>query len=273
MPIIAISREAFSGGEALAKAAAERLGYECIGQEATLQLAVKEYGIPAEGLRAAMEKRPSFLDRVAGQHTVNLKYVRAAFCEQVRVGKVVYHGQLEHLLLPGIGHVIGVRVIADLESRIQAVQQEQHLTQEAARVLIEKIEKDRRRWARFRFDVEWGDPHPHDVVLNLSRMTLDSGCDVVIRLAERPEFQPTPASLRAMENLALQSRVGAALAKSFRNRSADLAVTAEDGVVTISGLTRWPEVETAVSMVARQVDGVKEVRTNVIRYAPTPRSQ
>ena len=63
-----------------------------------------------------------------------------------------------------------------------------------------------------------------------------------------------------MKNLTLQSRVSAVLAMDFRTRDAELKVTADNGIVTITGATRWSEVATGVPAVVRQVDGVKELR-------------
>jgi cytidylate kinase len=227
-----------------------------------LEAAAKEYGIPAEGLTAAMEKRPSFLQRVAGEHTVYLKFVRTALCEQARGGKLVFHGHLGHLLLPGISHVIGVRVIADMEFRIQAAQREQSLTRQAAMAYIEKVDTERREWTRFLFEVDWDDPLLYDLILNLSRMSLETACETVVCLTERDEFQPTAASLRAMQDLTLQSRVSAALAKDSRTRAADLKVTANDGIVTITG-TAPRELADTIPSVVRQVDAVKEVKCEV----------
>jgi cytidylate kinase len=267
MSIIAISRGTFSGGETLAKRVAERLGYQCLSREATLNLAAKAYGIPAEDLTAAMEKRPSFWHRVAGERTAHLAFVRATLCEQAREGRLVYHGHVGHLLLPGVSHVIRVRVIADMEFRIKAAMQQQNFGREDAQAYIETVDRERRQWIRFLFDVEWDDPHLYDVVLNLNRMSVATAGDAVAQMAERDEFKPTADSRRAMQNLALVSRVSAALAKDPATREVQLDVRADDGVVTLGGETRSSGVDEAAQLVTRQVDGVKEVRSKIV-YLP-----
>jgi cytidylate kinase len=269
MSIIAISRGTFSGGEALAKGVAERLGYQCLSRETNLEAAAKHYKIPTEQLAAAMAKRPSFLERVIGERAAYLTFVRATLCEQARGDKLVYHGYLGQLLLPGISHVIAVRAIADLEFRIQAAMQLQNLGHKDALTSVEKVDKERREWTRFLFGVDWDDSHLYDIVLNLSRMSLATACETVAQLTERDEFKPTAASVKALENLTLQSRVSAALAMDFRTRDANLQVTADEGIVTITGTTRWPEVMGAVPSVVRQVDGVKEVRSEVRGATPS----
>lgn len=264
MAIVAISRGTFSGGEALAKRVAERLGYRCLSRETNLEAAAKAYGVPAEDLVAAMEKRPSFWHRVVGERTAHLAFVRAALCEQARADNLVYHGLAGHLLLPGIAHVVRVRAIADLDYRIKAAREQQELGAAEALAYIAKVDKERRQWIRFLFDVEWDDPNLYDLVLNLSRVSLGTACETVARLTEQDEFRATAESRRAMANLALASRVSAQLAADPRTRGVELEVAAEGGIVTISGETRAPDLDEAIDLVARQVDGVTEVRSKVV---------
>ena len=268
MSIIAISRGTFSGGEALARRVAERLQYRCLAREANLEAAAQRYLVPAEELTAAMEKRPSFFERMLGERAAYLAFVRAALCEEARAGRLVYHGYLGQFLLPGISHVISVRLIADVGFRIQAAQRQQNLNREDALAYIEKADKERREWTRFLFEVDWEDPHLYDLVLNLSRMSLNAACETVAQLTEWDEFKPNPASLKAMEDLTLHSRVSAALAMDFRTRGVELRVTADDGIVTVTGRSRWPEVADAVPVVVRQVAGVKAVKCEIAGISP-----
>jgi len=268
MSIIAISRGTFSGGEALARRVAERLQYRCLAREANLEAAAQRYMVPAEELTATMEKRPSFFERMLGERASYLAFVRAALCEEARAGRLVYHGYLGQFLLPGISHVISVRLIADVGFRIQAAQRQQNLNREDALAYIEKADKERREWTRFLFEVDWEDPHLYDLVLNLSRMSLNAACETVAQLTEWDEFKPNPASLKAMEDLTLHSRVSAALAMDFRTRGVELRVTADDGILTVTGRSRWPEVADAVPVVVRQVAGVKAVRCDIAGISP-----
>jgi len=264
MSIIAISRGTFSGGEGLAKRVADRLGYQCVSREANLEEAAKQYDIPVEELGVAMERPPSFWERMIGYRAAYLTYIRAALCEQARAGHLVYHGYLGQFLIPGVSHVIAIRVIADIDFRLRAIMRQQRLTGEEALAYITKVDKDRREWTRFLFGVDWDLPQHYDLVVNLSRMTLETACETVAGLASRTEFQPTHASVQAMENLALQARVSAALAKDFRTADAGFEVTADGGIVTITGTTRWSEINHWAPEVVRRVSGVKEVRSEIV---------
>jgi cytidylate kinase len=263
MSIVAISRGAFSGAEALAERVAGLLGYRCLSREENLEAAMTKYRVSPEEFAAAMEKRPTFLDRVLGERAAYLTIVRATLCEQAEGDNLVYHGYLGHRLLSGISHVIGVRVITDREACVRAAMQQQHLSHDKASAYVEKVNRERQEWTRFLFGVDWNDSHLYDVVLNLSRLGLEPASEMVARLAGRAEFKATAESRQAMQNLPLQSRVEAALATDFRTRDAEAVVTVADGIVTITGTTRWLEVEQAIPAVVRRVAGVKDVRSQV----------
>ena len=262
MSIIAISRGTHSGGEALARALAERLEYRCVSREVLLQ-AARDYGVPLEELRAAMENRPSFWERLAGMRRTHLVFVQAALCEQAESGNLVYHGHVGHLLLPGVTHLVRVRVVAGTEFRLAAIMRERGLARREAELYLDRVDRDRREWTRFLFGVDWDDPHLYDLLLNLDRMSLEAACDVVMGLVGREEFQPTPASRRAMADLVLASRVRAVLASTPSTRDADLQVAAEDGSVTITGATAFSAVPEAVRWVAQTVEGVTEIRAEI----------
>ncbi|MFB3819055.1 MAG: cytidylate kinase family protein [Candidatus Methylomirabilales bacterium] len=265
MSIIAISRGTFSGGEALATAVAARTGYRCVSREVILEAAWR-YKIPENELTAAMEKRPPLLERMAGVRKEHLVFVRAALAKYAKDGDLIYHGYLGHLLLPNVTHVIRVRVIADMDYRIAAaIERNPGFSRKDAIAYIEKMDKARRQWTRFLFDVDWNDPSLYDVVLNLSRMSLATACKTVIQLTEREEFRPTPASLKAVDDLAVGGMVGAALATDPLTRGADLEVVADGGAVTITGTTQSPAIVEGVAGIAKRVPGVKEVRSQV-RY-------
>jgi cytidylate kinase len=273
MPIITISRGTFSGGESLAKAIANQLGYRCLGREVILE-AAREYGVPIDDLRVAMETPPSLWERVVGHREAYLTYFRAALSATAQADKLVYHGHVGHLLLPGVSHVLRVRVVADLEIRLQAVMRKLQCERPEARAYIERMDRERARWVRFLFGVDWEDPHLYDVILHLDRMSLATACETVCGLAARPEYLPTPISRQVLQDLGLASHVEAVLMQDPRTQNAKLRILASEGNLVITGEAWSPEAVDAVPEVARQVAGVAEVRARVrlaaTAYAPLP---
>jgi cytidylate kinase len=260
MSIITISRGTYSGGEELARGVAERLGWPCVSREMVLKTAAA-YGVSAEALDAAMERRPPLWKRMSGKRDCHLILLRAALCEHIVAGNVVFQGQVAHLFLPGISHVISVRVIAGLEFRVAALMEHRHLSRKEAIAYIEQVDEERRRWSRFFFNAEWDDALIYDMVINLNRMSIESACQVVVRLSQQKEFQPTAASIRAMQDLSLSSRVFARLAMDWRAAGTSLHVEADEGFVTVSGTTHSSELLEAIPGIVRQVSGVRGLQS------------
>jgi osmotically-inducible protein OsmY len=112
---------------------------------------------------------------------------------------------------------------------------------------------------RYLFNVDWRDPALYDVVLNIEHMSLETAADVVIYMAQHPEYQPTPTSVRQLDDLTLSCRVRATLAAHPLTSGIDVEVRAADGVVWMAGLIDSGELEYEIVRVAQSVSGVKEV--------------
>ncbi len=262
MPIITISRGTFSGGKKLAECLCKQLGYPCISREVLVE-AAEQYGASEAALSKALDHAPSLLDRVKRDRDRYLAYIRAALCKQALQGSFIYHGHAGHHLLAGIGHVIRVRVVADISSRIGAAVEQLNMTRRDAENYVKKQDEERRKWTRFLYGVAWEDAENYDVVLNLERLGICGACAIVTRLAELDEFKETPESRKTLENLALQSAVLAALARDERTRDADFRIRAENGIVTVEGIAKLPKMGAAVGDVVGGVEGVTQIVNHV----------
>jgi osmotically-inducible protein OsmY len=84
-----------------------------------------------------------------------------------------------------------------------------------------------------------------------------------VDLSRRNEFQLTPASKAAFDDLTMTARVQAALITSQKTRNVVLNVRSEAGRVSLSGILADPELEKEVVRVAKTVPGVVEVVTDI----------
>jgi two-component system response regulator CpxR len=118
-------------------------------------------------------------------------------------------------------------------------------------------------------DIE--DPRLYDIVLNLEKTTIESGCDAVLALARRPEFTIDEAARARLGDFVLTCRVRLALAIQPASRGLDLEVTARNGAVTLAGKVPKPDMLTHASdrwmtelrQVVEGVAGVKRVILDV----------
>ncbi len=269
MAIITISRGTFGGGEALAEALAARLGYECVSREELVESATW-YGVPSDCRGSITDNPARRLERLAGERKAHLVTITAALCDRARGGNLVYHGHVAHLLWgEAVTHVIRLRVVADMEYRIAAAMERHDLGREAAIAYIERVDRERSEWSKFLYGVEWEDPALYDLVLNLTRISIPTACEMVAQMVQQPEFKPTPKSIKAMEDISLSSRVLAHLIRDPRTACLDLDVKADGGKVTVDCSTPSGEALAAIPAVAAQVEGVRQVECRPVPVGAT----
>jgi hypothetical protein len=208
---------------------------------------------------AVMDEPPPYWKEAPGKRVAYMNAIVAALLDRAEDGNLVYHGHLAHLLLHGIGHVLRVRIVANLEFRIRALMTQEGMDRGEAEAAIDKLDKHRARWAHFLYGVDWQDPSLFDVVFNLEKMSVEGAVAAIVGLAESEDFKATPESLKAHDDLRLGSRVWTALIRDERTKGSALRVLANDGHVTVTGSAAGSRALEAIPEVARGVAGVKEV--------------
>ena len=266
MPIITIYQGASGEGQELAETVAEALGYRCVGREVLVE-ASRRYGIPEAKLNDIVEKGPHWWERLLQDLRPYRIALQAALCELAHDGRVVYHGHLGHELLPGVGHVLKVLLTAPIEFRIEQTRTRQNLNDSAARHYVEEVDKARSRRLMAMFGADWRDPTRYDLILNMGKMRRDGAKRVIIEAAKLEEYQPTPASDQAFNDLALSSRVYATLFASPDVRGLTLEVRAEGGHIHVKGRVDHG-LEDKVVTIVKNVPGVTKVTADVYSVPP-----
>lgn len=266
MSVITISRGSFSGGKMLAESLAEELGYRSIDRDIVVEKAAVS-GVSQHDLRNALEKPPSFLERFRHKRYVYLAVIQAALAQEVRHGKVVYHGHAGHLLLKGVTPVFRVRVIAPLELRITMAQQRLGLKREEIVAYIQKVDHERKRWAEYLYGIDWADASLYDLVINLEHIDLERAPEIIINTAKTQKcFLFDAKCQQTMDNLARASEVRAGLAINAPTADLELEVDADGSEVRIRGKVSSIDQIGEIERVAQQVEGVTEV--NLEQLAP-----
>ncbi len=258
MPIITISRGTGSGGLLLAEGIAKELNYKMVSREDVLREAAA-YGAPEEELQKALLSPPSFWDRFRHERRCHLALVQAALCEHAQHDQIVYHGNAGHLLLQAISHVLCILIVAPMPVRIQMLMERQNMGRDEAIAFIEKVDRERRAWTRFLYDVDWMDPSLYDLTLNLRTMDVARAVELAVEAARNRAFAATEESRQAIANLALASRVRATLAANPKTCPAEVEIDAKQGVVYLRGKVRPASMVDAVIKAASDVDGVQQV--------------
>jgi cytidylate kinase len=235
MQIICISRGSQSKGAEFGAKLASNLGFECIDREYLLERATSD-GIPIGKLETAILKPHTFSDRLLLELDHYKALATSILCEKALSHDIVYHGRTGHLLLTGVEHILKIRVVADMEYRIQLVMEKLDLPRKKAQRYIEQVEDDRRRWVKRFYNVEWDVSTLYDSVLNLSHMSTDNAALAICAMAQLPEFRATPSSVAKLRDLYLAARARLILARDRRTSQLGIKVRSVNQVVYITYL-------------------------------------
>lgn len=257
MPIIMISSAAHSGGEDLAVSLAQKTGWPLLMRKELADRAA-EQGIKLGRLETSIIKTPVIQERLAREKNLFLAFVTTQICEEALEGNLIYQGRAGHLLLPGVTHRLRVGLTAPMERRIPNAMHDLDISREKARAYLDGLDKDFDKWVRYVYRVDRRDQGHYDFFINLQNISLPNASAVLCSMADLPDFRPTPASLKLMDDHHIAARARLQLALDERTRNADLGVRAVGGMVTVTYMPRQEGVAKAISEVLEDLEGCRE---------------
>ena len=260
MSIITISRGSYSRGKEVAEKLALKLGYECISRDILLE-ASDEFNIPEIKLIRALHDATSVLGRFKHGKERYISYIYASLLQHARKDNVVYHGLAGQFFLGGIQHVLKVRVIADMQARVNEEMRRENISAEKALYILQKDDEERRKWGLQIYGTDTWDSRLYDIVLHIGKLTVDNAVDILFDTVQKPNYQATEESLKMVDDLALAAKVKANLVRI----APKIQVAADHGRIFISEIhdTFVAKNKTQINTIAKQVEGVEEVIFNV----------
>lgn len=262
MAIITISRGTMSGGRQLAEMLADKLQYSCVSREIIIK-AASDYGVPEDKLFDAMKKSPSIFQKLTFEREQYLAYIQATLCEYAKNDNLIYHGNAGHFLLPGVSHVLKVRLLAEMPFRIKAAMEQFKFAEKEAINYIKRVDRERDKWTKFLYGQDWRSPELYDLVFNLGRTDLYFVSELIARAVELPEFRATPESMKAMNDLATVSRTRAVLAGIHNIRLDLLDISADGNTVVIAGRVKSQKLVDEIIEIAEAMPDVDNVENNI----------
>jgi cytidylate kinase len=206
MSVIIISKGSYSHGSKVAEKVAQRLGFKCISREILLKIS-KEFNIPELKLIRAYNDAPSLLERFTYGREKYIAYIKAAILDNLSKDNVLYHGFAGHFFTKDISHVLKVKIIADMEERLQAMMKRENVSREDAYGIIEKVDEERQMWGLKLYGIDTWDCRLYDLVISISKITIDDAVDTICQTVKLKPFQTTPESQEKIEKLARQARL------------------------------------------------------------------
>ena len=184
-PIITVSRSFGAKGASLARALADRLGFEVWGRELLTRIA--EHSDAHETLFATLDERARNSIRETIGYLLSTRYPSASeyFNELLRVvhtlgehgGSVIIGRGANVILRPE--DALSVRVVAARDKRVAGLAEEQGLTEKKAAALVDNTDRDRANFIRQHFGRDIDAADGYDLVINSGTLTLAQALDIV----------------------------------------------------------------------------------------------
>ena len=260
MPLVAITREMGSLGKDVADGLGAALDLPVVYHEVIEPLADR-MRVRKSHVKRLLDGSAGLFERLTADKTSLSIFSADEILNSAMQGKgAVIRGWGATHLLREVPHAVCVRVCAPFETRKKRMM-ERLSTSDSEAVSQEIQQNDEAHTAIMRrhFSLQWTDPENYDVVLNTQRVSIRECIDEVIALVASAEFAETDRSRQQLEDLALASRVRAALRMSARTRDSRVAVTARAGRATLAGALDTADQRSAVNEVTATVLGVREI--------------
>jgi cytidylate kinase len=236
------------------------LGYELLDEE-VFREASSASDLPEDKLLSAFREPPAFFGMSAAARKRSIAYVSAALAKRLLKDNVIYHGPFGHALVPGVSHVLKVRIVADREDRVATkVKREADVSEAAAEKALQREDKQRSTLAKQVFGVDDGDTDPFDLVINTSQVDVETATEIIVNAVKRDRYQPMTYSMRCMERLELALRTRASLV----GIDPDVEVEAESDHLRIRTRLRSEGKQRAMREKAVEVEGVEKVEMEVL---------
>lgn len=196
MAVITISKAFGTESEKVASQAAQRLGYEYIGDHLIAEIA-KELHVSeseAEMFRKTSQSRIlRFVDRYTcslvqkvvdrehgclddkNYYETTKKLVQNVY----EAGNAIILGWGGQCILRGKPNTLHIRLIKDEETKIKEVMQNRNLEYKAAKAFIEREEGDLKAYIKHYFNEDWNAAHLYDLIIDMGKTSVEKAVDLI----------------------------------------------------------------------------------------------
>ena len=263
MCVITISREMGSAGTDIAQLLVREMDCTFLDRK-TVEDVLEDHGIDKDRVKRYDERKPGFWDRIALSSDKYLHFLKAAVYDVAREGNCIILGRGGQMVLGDLPGVLSVRIMAAKEKRLLRIRKKFECDTYFAEQIMNKSDRNRAGFHRFFFHAQWDAPDLYDMVINTSKMSVNSAAQMILHTKDLPQFREREAYTKGeLVNRSLAHEVETALVYQAGIPLQFLDIVADDGKVTIKGNTASTESIKRVEEVANQVDGVNEVVNHV----------
>ncbi|MFN8457673.1 MAG: cytidylate kinase-like family protein [Anaerolineae bacterium] len=180
MTVITISRESGAKGSYLGRQLAERLGYLYVDREMIHEVSL-EYGVRQDEFERIYEHAPGVLERYGRRNREIVQLISRLIQGLARRDKMVIVARDAFAALRDYQDVLHVRVTARHKDRIRRIQQEQSLTLEQARAVLNRLDSERSKYVGAYYGLDWADSGLYDLCVNTSALNPDDAVELTLQ--------------------------------------------------------------------------------------------
>lgn len=192
--VYTIAREFGSGGRQLGQMLADRLGVKVYDRE-FIKLAAKNSGMDEQYIMKNEQTIPSFWLKCiltqgygtqAGRGLSNDDVLFVAESQTVKqladAGPCVIVGRCADFVLGDSPNVVRIFCYTDEQSAVSRSINEYGLDSGKALAEVRRVNRARATHYEYYTGRRWGDPHNYDITINTAKITLDTACDIIMKI-------------------------------------------------------------------------------------------
>lgn len=201
--IITVSREAYCGGDELARLIADKTGFKFYDRE-IISVASQKSGIHEDHFDS-VERKPTnsiLYSVVMGMYSSRGAYVKLddvltddkiykiqadIIRDMAKDGNCVFVGRCSDYILRDAPNCVNIFLYSDSDDRVKRVMETEKVTEAEARKLISRADKKRRSYYNYYTNREWGAFKNYDLSLNLSKLTDEKAAELIISYLNNAE--------------------------------------------------------------------------------------
>jgi cytidylate kinase len=186
MPVITISRQLGSLGSQVARDVAGALGNRLVWRD-LINESARRACAPCTALAVIDDLGLLGIDLTKKEIRSYRQALQNVMEELYEEGNAVILGRAGQVMLGGKPSVLHVRIIAPAELRAQRVASRQRISINKAKAQVKASDKNRRKFLKTFFKINWNDPLLYDLVINTAQLDAVQSAGLIVQAAQAGE--------------------------------------------------------------------------------------
>lgn len=258
MPSIALFPQSFTRQDEILARLADFLNFPVITDNHILSGVSKEYGIDENKLRQSVYQKISVFNQftLEKERHINLMKIDIA-SRLLKFSPCVYVGFHALLIPKKVTHVLKVLLADEKAQRIKQAMTEERSEKEAKR-MIKQSDVSSYTWTDFLFRKEAIDRSLYDMILPVSKQSVEQSTRLIIDMAHKTSVLETEESKQAVEDWLLAAQVE----KALLQKGHKIGVLASRGYITLEvnkSVFNFSGLANELTHIAEDVAGIKSI--------------